>query len=147
MGRSVMTHSRAVETVYLHIETDEGEWGFFIDDLKDILQTAFPSLENCDVWEYRECHGILENGHARVFISEYCGCVAIELVPHEFNNGYSDEARSENAANHWCAQVSKKFREILEKAFSQSAMRSIGRASNGEQFFTTVESGVLSSVR
>lgn len=134
MGRSVSTHRHAVETIYLHLEFEESEvymenWEDFLDKLRAIAQEKYPSLADCDRWSGREDRVILENSQVEVSVSEYCGLVAICLAPLDPDNGFH-VAIAERAA--------KGFTACLHKAFPSSALRSLGRASNGEQFFSKV---------
>jgi hypothetical protein len=155
MARSVSTPTGAVATVYLnrpHIAAGEGEpddsyfaeegWEDFLLDLRQVLDGSagapggkgFPSLSECDRWLDREDHAILENCHAVVTVSEYCGLVAVCLVPKDAN-AYSDPSP---LALEWCARVEDSFEKLLHGAYKDSALRSQGRASNGEQFFALV---------
>lgn len=135
MGRSVSTHRHAVETVYLHLEVEEAhtyqeDWDDFITDLQDnVLKEKYPSLTDCDRWQDREDHVILENRQVEVSVSEYCGCVAICLAPLDPDNNFH-VAIAERAA--------KGFTACLHKAFPSSALRSQGFMSNGGQVFTKV---------
>jgi len=133
MSRSVSTHSDAVSIVYLNPEQGEDDWPCFIDDLKQILVARFPSLSPADRWAGNEDHVILDNCHAEVSVSEYCGLVAVCLAP---RLGRYDYPSVGQLAEHWTNQVSAKFSETLEKAYASSALKSMGHASNGEQFFT-----------
>lgn len=132
MGRSVSTHRHAVATVYLHpeLEDDGGDgwaWQDFMEDLQNIvLPEVFPSLRQCDRWQDREDHVIMENGRCEVSVSEYCGLVAVCLAPLDPDNAL-DVA--------WCERAAANFDKKVTKMFSSCALRSIGRASNGEQFF------------
>lgn len=91
-------------------------WDDDIMNLSDKLRDAFPSLTKCDRWLGRgnsEDHAILENRHAAVSVSEYCGVVAVCLVPEP----RSEYESSPMIAHHWCAQVEAKFRKIVAEAF------------------------------
>lgn len=134
MGRSVSTHRHAIETVYIHPEFEEGTeewaWNDFIEDLQEnVLPTIFPSLTKCDRWIDREDHIIMENGRCEISVSEYCGLVAVCLAPLDPDSAL-DVA--------WCERASHNFKIKLNKMFGKSALTPIGRASNGEQFFTQV---------
>lgn len=132
MGRSVSTHRHAVATVYLSPEFEDGDdegdaFRDFLDDLRDnVLPTVFPSLSECDRWQDREDHVIMENGRCEVSVSEYCGLVAICLAPLDPYNGL-DKA--------WCERAANNFTRKINKMFGKQALHSVGRASNGEQFF------------
>ena len=130
MGRSVSTHRHAVATVYLHLEFEDGDefaWSDFIEDLRDnVLRQFFPSLSPCSRWADREDHVIAENHHCEISVSEYCGIVAVCLAPIDPYNNFSVA---------WCHRASNSFQSKIEKSFSKSVLRSIGRFSNGEQVF------------
>lgn len=132
MGRSVSTHRHSVCTVYLHPEFEDGDdfaWTDFVDCLREVLQEKFPSLRNADRWLDREDHIILENSRVEVSVSEYCGLVSVCLAPIDDCNGFHVAVAERLAGS---------FQKCLHKAFGKLALRSIGRASNGEQFFQPV---------
>lgn len=145
MGRSVSTHRHAVETIYLHgvvSESDESEesyrWDVFIEDIQIILSERYPSFSQCDRWQDREDHVILENRRAEVSVSEYCGLVAVCLAPldpsHPLDQG-------------WCERTSKSFRDTLHKAYPSAALQKLGSFSNGEAVFapTNRPKGIVTS--
>lgn len=154
MGRSVMTAS---DTVFYMItpsfagdpdlpldpdgneQCDYYDWDDFKEDLISILREAFPSLSapSRPRWLYNECSIILENGNCSITLSEYCGLTAICLVP------FDDQPLS----THWCDQVESTFMSTLSRAFPSKALTSMGRASNGEQFFrpTSRPDGLVTS--
>lgn len=135
MSRSVATHSRAVQTFYLHMEDDESEWDWFIEDLRNVIKERYPSFDDYDGYNGRETREILSNGHAVVGVSEYCGLVAVCLATRERETYYSDEARMKNLDESWCYRV--KFREYLATRYSNGLTR-LGSASNGEAFFAPI---------
>ena len=135
MGRSVSTPTGAVaiayrDVTYMTDEDSQWEWDMFQEDVIQQLQSAFPSLDEADSWIGREDHVVLENGHCQVTISEYCGLVAIALVPIEAE--YASEAGYDNLHSHWCGQISDKFTELL------SELNKIGTFSNGEAVFERI---------
>jgi hypothetical protein len=134
MGRSVSTHRNAVETFFIAFEVEPGDedfaWDDFIEDLSDnVLCAKYPSLSRCDRWQGREDHIILENSQVEISVSEYCGLVAVCLAPLNPDNAFHVTIAE---------RMSKGFRNTLHKAFPKSSLQSIGRASNGEQFFQTI---------
>jgi hypothetical protein len=146
MARSVSTPTNAYEKVYLAnpYNVEDECFGFqdFIEDLQQVLDGSagapggkgFPSLEPCDRWLDREDHIVLENSHAVVTVSEYCGLVAVCLVPKEesdFGYCYSRQALAEA----WTRKACKGFRELLHGAYPSSALNPLGRFSNGEAIF------------
>lgn len=146
MGRSVITASDTVFYMTSPTTTfddpdlpvdDDGnricdypDWSDFLEHISNVLTNAFPSLSAPDRkrWLYSECCVILENGNCSITVSEYCGITAICLVPFE----------DEPLSTHWCSQVEPKFRAVLSRAFPDKALTSMGRASNGEQFFRPI---------
>lgn len=131
MGRSVSTPTGAVAIAYRDVSEfqDEFEWGFFKENIIDQLKRAFPSLAEADSWIGREDHVVLENGHCKVTISEYCGLAAISLVPENHDCYYSEDIAKQNLADHWCTQVAGKFENLLGE------LNKIGTFSNGEAIF------------
>lgn len=133
MSRSVSQHKNAVATVFLHIELDEDDNHYqfqeFIENVHDVLKEKYPSLTDCDRWSGREDHLVLENAHVEVSVSEYCGLVAICLAPLDPDNAFHRAV---------AGRMAKSFDKLLTRTFKGSALKSIGHASNGEQFFTKV---------
>ena len=133
MGRSVMTASNAVASVFFQSEwAEEYEWQDEIDNVRSVIQERFPTFENCDYWPDRgfyggEVHAILENGHSYVTISDYCGTVAICLVPRINEN---------NLAEPWCRRIANNWCELLNKAFN--GMAKVGTMSNGVSVYRKV---------
>lgn len=140
MGRGVEIPSGAVETVYLQgefcIHDDNFGWDYFVEDIKGILEDRYPSLSSKfrdEQWIERECKVILWNGHTRITVSEYGGCVAICLVPYS----HSDQDYPE-LAEAWCRQISPGFQTCLRKAFPKSALRHVATGSNGIPFYEVI---------
>jgi hypothetical protein len=126
-----MTCSNAVQIVYLDVsDENEFDWEFFVEDVQLTIRSWWPSFEEVSVWDGKEERRILENQLAKVVLCEYCGLASINLVPCEFTFGFLP------LAEHWCHQIANKFAEIWP-----DRLRSIGRASNGEQFFERVNNG------
>ncbi len=130
MGRSVMTASHAVASVFFSGEYgEEYEWQDEIDYVRSVIRERFPTFEDCDYWPDRgfyggEVHAILDNGHSYVTISNYCGLVAVCLVP---------KMHTSNLAEPWCRRISNNWCERLNKAFN--GLRKLGTFSNGECVF------------
>jgi hypothetical protein len=142
MGRSVSTHSYSEAVVYLHgVVSDDAEsweWSDFICDLQAVLSCKFKSFSDCDRWEGRENHVILENARAEVSVAEYCGLVSVCLAPRDPDNALDGG---------WCSGVAASFRKTLHKAYPNAALNRLGTASNGEAFFTPINrpEGVVTS--
>lgn len=141
MARSVSYHRHAVCRVYLHdpagIHSDEVDswlaqecWSDFIVLLRDIIRERYPSFSLCDRWLDREDHIILENSRGEVSVSEYCGLVCVCLAPLDIDNPLDTG---------WCHRVAHKFERFLDNKFRSCALQSVGRASNGEQFFSPLD--------
>ncbi len=140
MGRSVSTPSGATCVAYSdwfqpelepgedYRPPDQDDWDIVTEDLTEYAPTLWPSLQKCDHWLGREDHALLENDHAFVGVSEYCGLAAFWIVPK------CDDWTGEPSglAAHWCDQISDKFRETF------GTLRKIATASNGEAFFERI---------
>lgn len=137
MGRSVSVPQHAAVVVYAHFERDaEDDWAWddFTQDLTAALKRAFPSLLDCSDWIGREDHGVLRNNHAHVTLSEYCGLIAVCLVPRGYD--YDDPTV---LAHNWCAVVEDKFRAVVAETAPGPVLKRIATASNGEAFFERVQ--------
>tara|TARA_Y100001934_G_C11910819_1_gene566566 strand:+ start:15 stop:401 length:387 start_codon:yes stop_codon:yes gene_type:complete len=127
MARSVSTPSGRTAVCYQdasHIE-DSYDYDDYKRNIMDKAQDLFPSMDRCNKWIGREDLAILENKLAYIGISEYCGLVAIWLLP-------KDDMEYAGLAERWCEKAVPKF----DSAFSE--YRRIGTASNGESFFEKV---------
>lgn len=130
MGRSVSVPSRAEAVCYAALDPDfiddfESE---VIDPLRYSLKKAFPSLHDDNDWLDREDHVILRNHHAFFGISEYCGLLAIWIVPRDNDS---------NLSAPWCARAEAKLGAVVAHVFGQR-LRRVATASNGESFFERV---------
>ncbi len=145
MGRSVSSPHNASAVAYQTIEVrDEDDklvempdehdlqWAFesLVEDLQEYAPTLWPSLRKCDEWLGREDHALLENDLAYMGISEYCGLVAVWIVPRTDRYGYESTA---NLCEAWCAQIEAKFLKTF------GTLRKLGTMSNGESVFKRVE--------
>lgn len=115
----------------------EEDWDDFIENLQYIFQNKFKSLSKCDRWIQHEGHIILENTHADIGISDFCGCVSVWCISHD----------GENLSENWCVEIKKSVSKMLLKMFPNEMMVSLGRCSNGEQIFAPVNnpSGCITS--
>lgn len=153
MGRSVSYPHNATVVTYKPIEVepyeDENEdgetvtvepseldyqWAFdsMVEDLQEYAPTLWPSLRKCDKWLDREDHALLENDLCYMGISEYCGLVALWIVPKtdEYNaSWYGDSIARANLCDRWVDQIKDKF----VKTFG--AYHKVATASNGEAFY------------
>jgi hypothetical protein len=85
-------------------------------------------MENVDKWDGRELHRILQNGHARLVVSEYIGCVSISLA-------VRDDVEHIGLSEQWLAAAGKKFYNGLKKAYTKDFMVKLGTFSNGEAVY------------
>ena len=125
MARSVSTPYNARTIVYGNPEIEDS-WEFddLIENLVDAIRARYPSLRAADRWLDREDRVILENGLAVVTISEYCGLVAVCLVPNEDNP----------LADRWADQIDAGFRDLVGPVLGTELI-CVGRFSNGEAIY------------
>lgn len=130
MGRSVSVPHYAEAVAYAAIDPDNVEdfESEVIDPLRYALKKAFPSLHDDNEWLDREDHVILRNRLGLFGISEYCGLLAIWIVP-------ADE--DSNLSAPWCARAEAKLGAVVADVFGQR-LRRVATASNGEVFFERV---------
>ncbi len=62
-------------------EPEPEDFDYFLEDLTEYAPTLWPSLGPCDVWLGNENHAVLENAHAYIGVSEYCGLASLWIVP------------------------------------------------------------------
>lgn len=137
MGRSVSTPSNCVYVSYATFECEDAEFAsddfeYYRDDFADQMCKAFPSVSKCDEWLDREDHAVAENQFAYFGVSEYRGLVAMWVAAKDAD--YRDGAGWEALRDNWLSMIQQKFRKHAQTCFGQ-ALYSVGRASNGEQFF------------
>lgn len=120
MSRSVSTPSGAEAIGYAYCE-DLEDFDFYVDYLRSVCMKRYPSLSVCNRWIGREDRAVLENRHAYVTVSEYCGLIAVCTVPKN-----QDSKSTAWASNFDTDKAAQCFGELLV---------SQGYASNGEQFF------------
>ena len=132
MGRSVSVPYRAEAVAYTAIDPDNVEdfQDEVIEPLVYSLKKAFPSLYPDDEWLDREDHVILRNRLGLFGISEYCGLLAVWIVP-------ADE--ESNLSAPWCARAEAKLGAVVADVFG-SRLAKVATASNGEAFFERVAS-------
>lgn len=130
MGRSVSHASNSEQVAYASFDGDECDWDYAIENLCGVAQHRYKSLRRCDKWLDREDHALLENNHAYIGVSEYCGLVSIWVVP-KGADSYSDPS---GLAINWCNQINL---QPLAECFG-TALRQVGRFSNGEAIFNAI---------
>jgi len=131
-----MTVSNAVQIVYLEIDYDLEEWMWDdeLEYIRDTIKAKYKSFEDANTWDGREEFRVLENGLAKVVVCSYGSIASINLVPLDLEGVYGwGAADTTPLAEHWCNQIAKGFAELFP-----ARLRSLGRASNGEQFFEKV---------
>lgn len=126
MSRSVSVPRNAEVVCYQHRKfEDEFEWEDLVEDIRESCKSVWPSLEDCDEFLDREDHALLENRLVYIGVSEYCGLVAIWIVPKE--DYYGNE---KPLAFGWIGRISERFREMFGELVCK------GRFSNGEAVFS-----------
>lgn len=134
MGRSVSVPRNAVWTVYLDgsCECEPGDYcdcfEYLLDDIRQSIKGRYPSFEDSDCWLGREDHGVLENRHGHITVSEYCGLVALCFVPREEH--YNDNAGSYALRQHFGEQIEAGVRKLYP-----GHLRKLGTFSNGESIY------------
>lgn len=109
------------------IQMDGYDWDAFCDDLTYRARSLFASLSPDDRWIGREDRVLASNGFAHFGVSEYCGSVAVWLVPREDVGG-----SGEVLARNWINGVARRF----ENEFS--TMYRLGVMSNGEAVYRRI---------
>ena len=141
MSRSVSRPSNAQVVAFACIESEDDDdlnqmnWDDTIENLVTELLAAFPGLRKVDRWLDREDHVIAENGLAAFGISEYCGLVAVWIVPDKYELGCKVDDHPLSVK--WIASIEKQFHKIVAQVFGFE-LRHIATASNGEAFFERV---------
>lgn len=135
MSRSVSTPPDAAIVVYTPTENDgtvdrdiaQENWGNDVSNLKRNLTNKFPSLRQANRWAGREDRVLLSNDHCEIGVSEYCGLVAVWVLPNSDNV----------LASSWIDRIEKSFRRIVGDTFGET-LRRVATTSNGEAFFERV---------
>lgn len=130
MGRSVGTASGSVAVAYTQFGedgeyVDAHDWDDMVVGFQESIAERWPSFEPADEWHDREGRVIAGNTFAQVVVYEYCGLVALCLIPHPKHD-------NEEYAAAWCERIKHRFVQRL------GTLRKIGTASNGESFFEQV---------
>lgn len=108
---------------------DEFEW--LVDWVREAFSEKLPSMVKCDRWvngrgAMDELRCIMANELCDVFISEYCGMVAISVVPTGVDD-YGDNTTG--IAQHWTATHAS---DVLDQ-FNEYNLVAV--MSNGEQVY------------
>jgi hypothetical protein len=154
MGRSVSTPSNALHVVHAQTHSEFDEDGNFDADLTQInydsdmenltreLQAEFPGYTKCERWSGREDFAFLKNGRFLIGRSEYCGCLAVWIVPEPTNDDHDDDIEREDAVKLRHSLEDADMGTRLAKAVS-AALGDVyakrGCMSNGEGVFEKIE--------
>jgi hypothetical protein len=128
MGRSVDYLSRAHKVLFLHPELGEGSWAWddFMEDVTNLLQGSFPSLNESEDYDGGEVRIFLRNRRAEFGVSEYCGLVSISARPLECNQALGER---------WLDSIWPKVTELMAP---WTPLRKIGTFSNGEGVYEAI---------
>ena len=135
MSRSVSVPSEVTQVVYTTLEQDNDDednwiWDDFIASLKAEAQAKIAGMEECDVWVDREDHAILQNSHALLGVSEYCGLVSVWIRPNKNFVPQSDADELAQALE--CNNIP--LAKIVEAA-NGTVLRHVATFSNGEAVY------------
>ncbi|WP_295842499.1 hypothetical protein [uncultured Xanthomonas sp.] len=108
--------------------SSEDAWSDFVANLRAEFKRAFPSLGDCDEWLDREDHALLENRHAYVGVSEYCGLVSVWCKAKD--SYYGDH---QPLAHAWAVAIKAKAERTLD-GFADRLYK-VATFSNGEAVF------------
>lgn len=136
MSRSVSRPSNAVHTVYSHLDYDDDDsardqYDDALYALRATLHRAFPSVTKDDGWLGNEDRIVASNQFANFTLSEYCGLVAVCVVPKE--DDYASQGWR-NLRDHWLEGIYPKLKQAVKSSYGETLVR-LGTASNGEAFF------------
>lgn len=82
MARSVSVPYGAVRVAYASFDAEETDcFDEAVDNFRYAMRSRYRSLEPCSKWIGREDRAVLENDNVYVTVSEYCGLVAVAVVP------------------------------------------------------------------
>jgi len=100
---------------------EQYDWEDWLGYLQEKVENLFPSMEPCYNWLGDEDFSIMENAHAYIGVSEYCGLASIWLVC----KGDVQDVDNYGLSMAWCNQITPKF----EKSFGD--LVKLGSMSNG----------------
>lgn len=147
MGRSVDYLANAARVSYFDwptLETGsdddyEVEYEDSRDVVEDIQQTImndFPEFSQCDKWDGRETHIVLEGYGTEIGLSEYCGLATLSI---RVDENWADLCDSEEYdTEHQRIQdwINQNWEEISKY---WNRYRKVGTFSNGEGVYETVK--------
>lgn len=110
------------------------EWLAYLEWVSDTACDLWPSMHDDEVFlphPYQETAIVASNAHSSVSVSEYCGIVAISLIPKYDRRDYW---RDDNPlGEHWRTQVAETF----ERTFGTASK--IGTFSDGTSVFQPIQ--------
>jgi hypothetical protein len=135
MGRSVNYLNNARYITYLNFECEEDEIDWAWDDFKDSVIECFSSFKTLSppsskTWDNNETVIILENAHAEVGISEYCGCVSVSIRTNE-----NDAPVKIGLAERWIDTIWPKVLNKLTESFPKDHLMRVGGFSDGTSVY------------
>ena len=123
----------------------QDNWDCWKEELfSEALRARFPSLRYCKDWRDcetwarnlpgRETITVAHNDQVAVTISEYCGCIALSVIPrYRLDYRYHD-TRGLQVRNAY--YICRALRELIDALPGYvTRIRPIARASNGEVFY------------
>ena len=147
MARSVNYLGNALGVTYFHTAPENFEndlefsyeneaeftWDDFVGNITASLQANYGSFDTVKHrWDGRETRIILENNHAEIGISEYCGLASVSIRIRE--SDYTNYQLAEGWINRaWPGMV-----KAMEENTYHTHLRKIGTASNGESFYEKI---------
>ena len=112
-------------------DLERDEYAGIVDWVRDELARRFPSVTACDdwaAWPYRETRIIAANEFAQFTIAEYCGLIAISVIP-TGSDYWADN--TEGLARHWVESYAGPF---VSETFC--TLYHVSTFSNGEAIYT-----------
>ena len=123
----------------------QDNWDCWKEELfSEALRARFPTLKyrrdqrDCEAWARnlpgRETVTVAHNEQVAVTISEYCGCIAISIIPRYRLDYRYDDTRGLQVRNAY--YIGRALRDMIDSAPGYvTRIRPIARASNGEVFY------------
>lgn len=134
MSRTVSVPHNAVAVAYNELDIEYNDpWSFedYVEWFREGCFDLWPSLLPASYWIGRELKVLAVNAHAQIGLSEYCGLVALWVVPQDDDQWYGLDRNGLH--QHWCQQIAPKF----VKTFS--TLVHIATFSNGEAVYRRLE--------
>jgi hypothetical protein len=138
MGRSVSCLDNERHTTFIHFNQGDSpcfdyEWEDFEEEVESCF-SHIPSLTPVfHRWDGRETKVILENSHAEIGISEYCGIVSVSIRTNENNAPVKI-----GLAEHWIDSIWPSVLQKLSEHFPQDHITRVGGFSDGTSVYERV---------